>query len=73
VAEAQQLPQNDDNNIDHDNKNDDHDNSDDHEEEEEEDNEAEEEYDEDYTLVSNFGKEEMCHESEEIKTPEMKL
>jgi hypothetical protein len=56
ATEAQQLPQNDGNNTDHDNNND--------HEEEEEDNSK------DYTPVSDFGKEEMCHEAEELKASE---
>jgi hypothetical protein len=67
AAEAQQLSQNNGNNDGHDNENDDRDNNDDHEEEEE-DNEVEEEDDEYYTPMSNFRKEEMSHEAEEIKT-----
>jgi hypothetical protein len=60
TQEAQQLPQNDNHNNDHEEE--------ENEEEEEERNKAEGEDDEDYTPLSNAEKDEMFHDTNEIKT-----
>jgi hypothetical protein len=60
TQEAQQLPQNDNHNNDQEEE--------ENEEEEEEGNKAEGEDDEDYTPLSNAEKDEMFHDTNEIKT-----
>jgi hypothetical protein len=66
MEEAQQLSQNNGNNNDHDNAHEEE--NEDNEAKEEEGNDGEDEDDEDYTPLSDFEKEKMYREADEIKT-----